>query len=241
MRDIGKNIKDLRIRKNLTQDELAEKLFVTRQTVSNYETGKSRPDIDMLMQIAEVMEADIHEVLYGTPPAKENNQISRLVAGGVLTAALGVICLLTQPYAEHVRHNYFLVGPLFAWYCLLLPLFFLALGWTLTHLLGMALKKNPLSGKWTVYVRWFLLGLLGIYYFLMMSFMIPQLIGEYRFATATGSRSASDYIHVPEYARFFFYELLYPHLFAKHTPEVCTFTLPIGALLCFFGFPAKKK
>lgn len=241
MRDIGKNIKDLRIRKKLTQDELAEKLFVTRQTVSNYETGKSRPDIDMLMQIAEVMDADIHELLYGTLPAKENNQISRLVAGGVITAALGLICLLAKPYAEYVRHNSFLVGPLFAWYCLLLPLFFLTLGWTLTHLVGMALKKNPLAGKWTAYVRWFLLGILGIYYFLMMSFMVPQLVGEYRFATATGSRSASDYIHIPEYARFFFYELLYPHLFAKHTPEACTFTFPIGALLWLFGFPSKKK
>ena len=46
MRDIGKNIRDLRTRKDMTQDELAEKLFVTRQTVSNYETGKSRPDVD---------------------------------------------------------------------------------------------------------------------------------------------------------------------------------------------------
>lgn len=41
MRDIGKNIKALRERKCLTQDQLAEKLFVTRQTVSNYETGDS--------------------------------------------------------------------------------------------------------------------------------------------------------------------------------------------------------
>ena len=56
MRDIGKNIRDLRIQRNMTQDELAEKLFVTRQTVSNYETGKSRPDIEMLERIAEVLE-----------------------------------------------------------------------------------------------------------------------------------------------------------------------------------------
>ena len=42
MRDIGKNIRDLRIEKNLTQDQLAEKLFVTRQTVSNYENGVSQ-------------------------------------------------------------------------------------------------------------------------------------------------------------------------------------------------------
>ena len=41
MRDIGKNIRDLRIVQNLTQDQLAEKLFVTRQTVSNYENGVS--------------------------------------------------------------------------------------------------------------------------------------------------------------------------------------------------------
>lgn len=41
MRDIGKNIRDLRQQKHLTQKELAERLFVTRQTVSNYENGVS--------------------------------------------------------------------------------------------------------------------------------------------------------------------------------------------------------
>ena len=55
MRDIGKNIRDLRIRENMTQDELAEKLHVTRQTVSNYETGRSRPDVDMLTHIAQAL------------------------------------------------------------------------------------------------------------------------------------------------------------------------------------------
>lgn len=39
MRDIGKNIKELRCARGLTQEELAERLHVTRQTVSNYETG----------------------------------------------------------------------------------------------------------------------------------------------------------------------------------------------------------
>ena len=41
MRDIGKNIRTLRERKGMTQEELAQALFVTRQTVSNYETGLS--------------------------------------------------------------------------------------------------------------------------------------------------------------------------------------------------------
>ena len=42
MRDIGKNIKQLREGKGMTQEALAERLFVTRQTVSNYETGVSQ-------------------------------------------------------------------------------------------------------------------------------------------------------------------------------------------------------
>lgn len=44
MRDIGKNIRDLRQQKHLTQEELAEQLFVTRQTISNYENGLSVSD-----------------------------------------------------------------------------------------------------------------------------------------------------------------------------------------------------
>ena len=67
MRDIGKNIKELRIRAKLTQEELAEKLFVTRQTVSNYENGKSRPDVDMIVRIGEVLNADANTVIYGIP------------------------------------------------------------------------------------------------------------------------------------------------------------------------------
>ena len=52
MRDIGKNIREMRERKRPTQDQLAQRLFVTRQTISNYETGRSRPDIETLLTLA---------------------------------------------------------------------------------------------------------------------------------------------------------------------------------------------
>lgn len=55
MRDIGKNIRDLRQQKHLTQEELAEQLFVTRQTVSNYENGRTRPDVDQILRLAEIL------------------------------------------------------------------------------------------------------------------------------------------------------------------------------------------
>ncbi len=41
MRDIGKNIRYYREKKDYSQEQLAQLLFVTRQTVSNYETGDS--------------------------------------------------------------------------------------------------------------------------------------------------------------------------------------------------------
>ena len=41
MADIGKTIRKLREEKNMTQDNLAEKMNVTRQAVSNWETGKT--------------------------------------------------------------------------------------------------------------------------------------------------------------------------------------------------------
>ena len=51
MRDIGKNIRDLREQAKLTQDALAEQLCTTRQTISNYERGKTRPDVEQIRWI----------------------------------------------------------------------------------------------------------------------------------------------------------------------------------------------
>ena len=79
MRDIGKNIKELRIRAKLTQEELAEKLFVTRQTVSNYENGKSRPDVDMIVRIGEVLNADANTVIYGIPEEMDKRRKYRRI------------------------------------------------------------------------------------------------------------------------------------------------------------------
>ena len=241
MRDIGKNIRDLRMRKNMTQDELAEKLFVTRQTISNYETGRSRPDIEMLMKISEVLEADIHQMLYGAAQAPETRNIRHLAIGSLLTVFAGLCAIVLASHASYIKSEYWFVGLTFLQFILVLPLFFLPLGWTLAHLTGMALKKTPLCQKWTAYVRLAILLALLFYLFSVLSFLIPQLIGEYRFFHATGDRSLADFTHIPAYAHFIFYDILWPYMFARHTPEVCAFTLPIGALLWLFGFPKSKK
>ncbi len=62
---VGKNIKKYREGKKLTQDEIAEKLSVTRQAVSNWENGKTEPDIETLHKLAEAFEVSIEELIYG--------------------------------------------------------------------------------------------------------------------------------------------------------------------------------
>ena len=65
MNGIGKNIKKLRKERALSQEQLAERLHVTRQAVSSWETGKNQPDIETLESIAAVFDTDILMVLYG--------------------------------------------------------------------------------------------------------------------------------------------------------------------------------
>ncbi len=60
---IGERIKNKRIELNMSQDELAEKLFVTRQTISNYELGKTQPSIDILQSISKIFECDLMELI----------------------------------------------------------------------------------------------------------------------------------------------------------------------------------
>ncbi|MDO4314098.1 MAG: zinc ribbon domain-containing protein [Eubacteriales bacterium] len=59
-------LKNIRVKNNLTQDEMAEKLCVTRQAVSRWENGDSTPNIETLKQISIVFDVSINTLL-GSP------------------------------------------------------------------------------------------------------------------------------------------------------------------------------
>ena len=62
----GENLKAMRKAKGYTQEELALKINVVRQTVSKWEKGLSVPDADVLSQIAEVLDTKVSVLLGGT-------------------------------------------------------------------------------------------------------------------------------------------------------------------------------
>ncbi|MGI6608525.1 MAG: helix-turn-helix domain-containing protein [Erysipelotrichaceae bacterium] len=57
------NLKSLRKKKGMTQEELATRLNVVRQTVSKWEKGLSVPDSDLLIRLAEVLEVPVSLLL----------------------------------------------------------------------------------------------------------------------------------------------------------------------------------
>ena len=58
-------IKEIRKKEGLTQEELALKLSVTRQAVSNWETGKNLPDIEILINISSVFNISLDQLIKG--------------------------------------------------------------------------------------------------------------------------------------------------------------------------------
>ena len=62
----GEKLKKLRNDNQLTQDELAEKIFVTRTAISKWETDKGYPSIDSLKQLSNLFHISIDELISDT-------------------------------------------------------------------------------------------------------------------------------------------------------------------------------
>lgn len=63
---IGDKLKKARQDKKLTQEEVAEKLFVSRQSISNWENNKTYPDIGNVIALSDLYQISLDELLKGS-------------------------------------------------------------------------------------------------------------------------------------------------------------------------------
>ena len=75
---LNENLKALRKSKGLSQEELAAKLCVVRQTVSKWEQGLSVPDSDMLISISEALDTPVSVLLGETVAATEPDELKTI-------------------------------------------------------------------------------------------------------------------------------------------------------------------
>lgn len=132
MAKIGNNIRRLRISNKMSQDNLAEKLFVSRQTISNYETGKSTPDIEMIIRIGEIFDTDVNELIYG-PPVVEDKKRERMFLLFLIVICLVMIgvtyCL--DLAATDLAMKFFIGAPVLLIDSLIWPAVFVFAGWVM--------------------------------------------------------------------------------------------------------------
>ena len=92
---ISNNLRQLRLNSGMTQEQVAEKIGVTRQALSSYESGRTRPDIDMLLRLSEVYGTDIDGVVYGQNRALKSLRIIKTVSL-FLYGAIAVLTVISS-------------------------------------------------------------------------------------------------------------------------------------------------
>lgn len=79
METFGERLAKLRKDANMTQDNLSEKLHVSRQTISSWERDRSEPDLKMLNQITDLFQIDMNELLSGITKKQPYSNMLRYI------------------------------------------------------------------------------------------------------------------------------------------------------------------
>lgn len=121
--DLGSRIKTEREKLNLSQDELAQRMNISRQAISKWETRKSYPDIEKILQLSNIFNLSLDELVKGDKDFQENliregrSSMSGLTILGYLLVVLGIIVGIWGGalYPVHIMNSdfmSFLVGGL---------------------------------------------------------------------------------------------------------------------------------
>ncbi len=118
----SENIQYLRKKGNLTQEQMAEQLEVSRQAVSKWESGQSYPEMEKILQICEMYHCDLDTLVKGDVTAGETedsagydrqmNRFSLLVASAVsmIIAAVGLMIILDELLKGRVHEDIIVIG-----------------------------------------------------------------------------------------------------------------------------------
>ena len=233
MRDIGKNIKSIRQAKGITQDAMAEALFVTRQTVSNYENGRSRPDLDMLLRISEVLETDVNTIIYGPPipQSKKDSYKWLAISAGILFVVTILYFTLTILFPKETSYGLDLSIRVIN-KITLLPVLMFVLGWFLMHCLSTFSNLQQIRPEKSKALRIITLITLGLVVMIPIPYIIFYAVAGYRSYVYHSVSMHFPYIPVYQEA----YRAL--ELAIYKAPFVYTI---LGGIAWLFGLPSIKR
>ena len=95
--EVGRRIREERERLGISQEGLAREVFVSRQTVSNWETGKTYPDVQSLLLLSNLFDVSVDSLVKGDveimEKQMENYELARYKIKASMTVALGLIAV----------------------------------------------------------------------------------------------------------------------------------------------------
>ncbi len=112
---IGDKLKEARLRKNMTQEEVAEKIFVSRQSISNWENNKTYPDIGNVIALSDLYEISLDKLLKGSDSfMKHLEESTDIVKSNKKLMAIVILALIAMIvmaiFTEFLPEKVFLVS-----------------------------------------------------------------------------------------------------------------------------------
>ena len=118
--NIGKRLKDARIESGYTQEQVAEQLDVSRQTISSWENGRTFPDIGSVVSLSDIYDVSLDVLIKGdekmlehleesTNIVKSNKKLLFAIIANVLTAIAMIGLSVIVPSNEYVLAGVFCV------------------------------------------------------------------------------------------------------------------------------------
>lgn len=114
--EIGKKLKDARMKSGFTQEAVAEKINVSRQTISNWENEKSYPDIISVIALSDLYSTSLDDLLKGDREMMEHLEectnvvkSTQKLIGAIILNAVTVILLIALSMLLPDKSYYLLV------------------------------------------------------------------------------------------------------------------------------------
>ena len=154
MEVLGKRLRKLRMERKMTQEDLAQRLHVTRQAVSNWENGKTAVGIEYMVQLSEIYGVSVDEIIYGKRAGEREaypqKQRKYMICFVICTVTL-MICMLlnitVKPKLMQLYYGEFVYRPYY-WYRHIVPaIMATAAGVLLPSMISM-FRDIRLWGKW---------------------------------------------------------------------------------------------
>ena len=147
MSKIGRTIARLRKDAGLTQMGLADAMGISFQAVSNWENGKSLPDLEMLALLSWALEVDVSTLLGEQAPPPSRRDLRRFLALAAALALLWLAARLASSYLSGLREFIYNTRPQYFYLLLVRPLLWALGGWTAVAFLHLWPGLPPIPQK----------------------------------------------------------------------------------------------